>query len=1060
MHTRMPIVTIAAVLVIVAFASRFAADDHRPDSPPSLLHATHDRGGKATDRQQTHAGAVWSTVMRGRRMPAAQTRSSERPGPVVLTLRELKLEITRQKFLDADNGVVRRRNRIPSRNGSRSLTDEEVARLIQRDRELYQARAGAIHRRFLPAVLEAAKTDQFRRFNVVAWAVIDPAAVPEGPSVETLVAASTDGTRSLLRSHRQRLRLFWPQVTAPLAAEMRRITGRDVRASRIAPVVSAQMTASEILVLARQTALVRTIFQQAEKAVIELASSSCAIGAPTVQALGVNATNVNVVVVEPDRVGPPSQCLDVVAFNGEGNPANHPSGVAGIIGSLLPGVLGVAPGANILSADIGDFLEGGSDIEEAAEWALDQEDFPGQVFNLSFKTDEDGEMESDDVILDSIVRFERRTVVKSAGNIGTPANPGTCFGTNKVTNPGLGFNVITVGNYREDDTDGDGQPGPCILSSNTTPGNMNTTGSCFGDPWSPHHDREKPELAAPGGRITTLDVTSCGLQTSSGTSFAAPHVAGGAALLIARNGVMEGAPEIVKAIFMATAFNNVNGDRRLSESDGAGAIDLIAADRTLQGDDGGWFGKYIGQADLDGSNRLTVLQFEVKPLTQRLKAAVVWDSNPTANDGFTVVNDFDLTVYRNGELIDKSWSYDNSYETVDILNPPQGHYKIVVQAVGGLSGKEHVAAAFSVIEHACADAGGDVDGDGVCGDIDNCPLANSTQADADNDGRGDACDNCPGMPNPDQEDIDHDGKGDVCDDDDDNDGCKDNVDEAPQSSLEKVGTFTAPFCHPSHGDDYAFAGVDTDNDGQLNCQDPDNDGDGLFDANDPCPKNKDNSGLLCTVFKPDCPDPTYDLCLLMPCDGLLVKIVTLTNPDPSAAVVIDQFDVVGQHLFVFPRPGQGLAELASLFASGGHATIAASTRITSGASEPGELRRLEIWTRPDGEDVGRRVGVFAEYDSRRVAIGSLRGGAILRLTPFPGEPPTLGIETVWTVGAAPGPVAADVDGDQIPDFFDNCERTYNPRQKDSDHDGIGDACVEPARRRGMSKRQNPVGPRR
>jgi hypothetical protein len=41
----------------------------------------------------------------------------------------------------------------------------------------------------------------------------------------------------------------------------------------------------------------------------------------------------------------------------------------------------------------------------------------------------------------------------------------------------------------------------------------------------------------------------------------------------------------------------------------------------------------------------------------------------------------------------------------------------------------------------CADHGGDTDGDGVCDEVDNCPLvANADQADTDGDGSGDACD--------------------------------------------------------------------------------------------------------------------------------------------------------------------------------------------------------------------------------------------------------------------------------------------------------------------------------
>ena len=94
----------------------------------------------------------------------------------------------------------------------------------------------------------------------------------------------------------------------------------------------------------------------------------------------------------------------------------------------------------------------------------------------------------------------------------------------------------------------------------------------------------------------------------------------------------------------------------------------------------------------------------------------------------------------------------------------------------------------------------DIDGDAVLNGVDNCKLiANPDQADEDEDGLGDACDensaldsdedginddldNCPNDANADQADADNDGAGDVCDtnpNDSDDDGIEDDVDNCP-----------------------------------------------------------------------------------------------------------------------------------------------------------------------------------------------------------------------------------------------------------------------------------------
>src|SRR5438105_332903 len=62
-----------------------------------------------------------------------------------------------------------------------------------------------------------------------------------------------------------------------------------------------------------------------------------------------------------------------------------------------------------------------------------------------------------------------------------------------------------------------------------------------------------------------------------------------------------------------------------------------------------------------------------------------------------------------------------------------------------------------------ADPTADTDGDSIADVADNCPtVANADQHDHDQDGRGDACDVCPHLPDT-GADVDGDGVGDACD---------------------------------------------------------------------------------------------------------------------------------------------------------------------------------------------------------------------------------------------------------------------------------------------------------
>ncbi|MFJ9884738.1 S8 family serine peptidase [Streptomyces sp. NPDC091287] len=110
-----------------------------------------------------------------------------------------------------------------------------------------------------------------------------------------------------------------------------------------------------------------------------------------------------------------------------------------------------------------------------------------------------------------------------------------------------------------------------------------------GSSWGPGNELEfKPDVAAPGGYILSALPPSYGSYgVLSGTSMAAPHVAGAAALLLQRDRALS--PARVRSVLQTTATPlGLTGDpgRGLEPvaHQGAGRVDVMAALRAVDGD--------------------------------------------------------------------------------------------------------------------------------------------------------------------------------------------------------------------------------------------------------------------------------------------------------------------------------------------------------------------------------------------------------------------------------------------------------------------------------------------
>jgi hypothetical protein len=444
------------------------------------------------------------------------------------------------------------------------------------------------------------------------------------------------------------------------------LSGAQARGDRLAPVIYARLSASQIRALANRDD-VAAVFLYDSRGFDDLTQSIAISEAAVPQANGTTGNGVRVAVWEqgPDQTNQ----LNIQGFYDPGQSAmsSHARMTCGIINNTATsGSNGYAPDCDLFSANSYDL--------DALAWAVGQ---GCTVISQSFHRDDeqtDSGPSYDDIYKDWVaLRRPWPTIIQASGN-----GPSSEYVNHK------GFNSLAIGSH-------DDAAGAMAASS------------VFKNPASGHGDRELPEMCANGTGVTVLGLTD------SGTSFAAPAAAGTAALIQSADGVLQSWPEATRAILLAGARRNVTGSRWWSDvsagvdaKDGSGALNAresveIANQRGSRGGSGsrrGWDIGRLRSSDfgsdrfLNWDYRLLVPQ-QPGPLqiftSWRAKAVLAWNSRVTEFNflgirfplGSSLTLDLDLEIYDSGgNLVTGSWSWDNSYEIAEWTAVPGETYSI------------------------------------------------------------------------------------------------------------------------------------------------------------------------------------------------------------------------------------------------------------------------------------------------------------------------------------------------------------------------------------------------
>lgn len=557
------------------------------------------------------------------------------------TFPNLDAQAVEQRWLDADAGTIRRQAWLTQDGHRRMISGEQLDQLRRQDHLLGQQHRGKLSPELLQVLADSADDDVI---EVVFWLQCE-----DSPDWRLHLQADYQAGLGIEQARRN-ARDAAADFFAPRIQNFSEWCGaNDIEVWQTIPgwpVVYTRMTADQVKAAAAQEIVDEAYFCFPD-AFPELDHAQATMRTTMVWDSGFNAAGsaVKTMVNDVGQVTTSNPYLPpIVKIYGSNSVSSHACGVAGNIAMNHTTHKGAAFGIpQLYSAD------GTGDSGAPQSWnaAINAGVSYG---NCSWWNGSKGSIVYLDRFFDYTLRNYSMMMFKSTGNQGTTSTPYT-------TSPGNGYNSTNTGSYNDGN-------------------NSNWSGDAmasYSSYWDPVEGHEKPEVASPGDDVDTAG-TSTWYYGFGGTSSASPLTCGVATLLASRDNGLMATPETLKAILMATAWHNIEGDDVLSERDGAGGIHALAADSLVV--HGNFHSTTLTAADFANANNAYDVRFPAAAGNE-VRLCGLWFSKANSAYSTDVLEmDLDLVILDpSGATVASSSNALNAFEILKFTPTTTGYYK-------------------------------------------------------------------------------------------------------------------------------------------------------------------------------------------------------------------------------------------------------------------------------------------------------------------------------------------------------------------------------------------------